>query len=88
MFAHFSGTLAGRLRLGRRPVGGGPRTERSGARPRPVCLRHVGLRGLGHESGDAGKPIVVNKPDTAAAQALNQVARLVAARISVINLEE
>jgi ATP-binding protein involved in chromosome partitioning len=40
------------------------------------------------ESGDAGKPIVVNKPETAAAQALNQVARLVAARISVINLEE
>jgi ATP-binding protein involved in chromosome partitioning len=40
------------------------------------------------EGGDAGKPIVVNKPDSAAAQALNQVARQVAARISVINLEE
>ena len=66
----------------------GPKTERSGARPCPVCLRHVGVRSLGLESGAAGKPIVVNKPDTAAAQALNQVARQVAARISVINLEE
>jgi ATP-binding protein involved in chromosome partitioning len=40
------------------------------------------------EGGDAGKPIVSHKPDTSAAQALNQVARQVAARISVINLEE
>ncbi len=40
------------------------------------------------EGGDAGKPIVVHKPDTLAAQALYQVARQVAARISVINLED
>jgi ATP-binding protein involved in chromosome partitioning len=40
------------------------------------------------EGGDAGKPIVINKPDSAAAQALNQIAQQVAARISVINLEE
>jgi hypothetical protein len=64
----------------------GPRTERSGARPRPVRLRHVGVRGLGLESGAAGKLIAVNKPDTAAAQALNQMVRQVAARISAINL--
>jgi ATP-binding protein involved in chromosome partitioning len=38
--------------------------------------------------GDAGKPIVLNKADAAAAVALNQIARQVAARISVINLEE
>jgi len=40
------------------------------------------------EGGDAGKPIVVNKAEAVAAQALNQIARQVAARISVINLEE
>ncbi len=40
------------------------------------------------ESGDAGKPIVANKAEAVAAQALNQIARQVAARISVINLEE
>lgn len=40
------------------------------------------------EGGDAGKPIVTHKPDSATAQALNQVAQQVAARISVINLEE
>jgi ATP-binding protein involved in chromosome partitioning len=40
------------------------------------------------EGGDAGKPIVTNKPDSTAAQALNQIAQQVAARISVINLEE
>jgi ATP-binding protein involved in chromosome partitioning len=40
------------------------------------------------EGGDAGKPIVVNKTEAVAAQALNQIARQVAARISVINLEE
>ena len=40
------------------------------------------------EGGDAGKPIVANKSDAAAAVALNQIAQQVAARISVINLEE
>ena len=40
------------------------------------------------EGGDAGKPIVANQADAVAAQALQQVARQVAARISVINLEE
>ena len=32
----------------------GPRTERSGARSRPECLRHVGVRSLGLESGAVG----------------------------------
>ena len=40
------------------------------------------------ESGDAGKPIAVKKAEAGAAQALNQIARQVAARVSVINLEE
>src|SRR5512135_900519 len=40
------------------------------------------------ESGDAGKPIVVNKADTLAAQSLKQVARQVAAGISVLNLAD
>jgi len=40
------------------------------------------------ESGDAGKPIVANRAEAVAAQALNQIARQVAARICVINLEE
>ncbi|HET7375350.1 MAG TPA: P-loop NTPase [Anaerolineae bacterium] len=40
------------------------------------------------EGGDAGKPIVSIKPDSAAAQALNQITQKVVARISVINLEE
>jgi PAS domain S-box-containing protein len=36
----------------------------------------------------ADNPLVSNKPDISAAQALNQVVKQVAARISVINLEE
>ncbi len=40
------------------------------------------------EGGDAGKPIVIHQAEAAAAQALQQVAGQVAARISVINLEE
>jgi ATP-binding protein involved in chromosome partitioning len=40
------------------------------------------------EGGDAGKPIVVSKPDSIAAQALNQIAQKVAAGISVLNLAE
>ena len=40
------------------------------------------------EGGDAGKPIVIGRPDSLAAQALNQIARKVAARISVLNLED
>ncbi len=40
------------------------------------------------EGGDVGKPIVSYKPESAAATALNQIAQRVAARISVINLEE
>lgn len=40
------------------------------------------------EGGDAGKPIVISKPDSIAAQALNQIAQKVAAGISVLNLQE
>jgi ATP-binding protein involved in chromosome partitioning len=40
------------------------------------------------EGGDAGKPIVINKPDAAAAIALNQITQQVTTRISLINLEE
>lgn len=36
--------------------------------------------------GDAGKPIVVDAPDSDAAQALRQLARVVAARVSVMTL--
>jgi len=36
--------------------------------------------------GDAGQPIVVAHPDSAAAGAIREVARLVAARVSVLNL--
>jgi ATP-binding protein involved in chromosome partitioning len=41
-----------------------------------------------HEGGDAGKPIVADKPDSAAGAALKAIAQQVAARISVINLED
>ena len=37
-------------------------------------------------SGDAGEPIVMAHPDSAAAQAIRDVARTVAARVSVLNL--
>jgi hypothetical protein len=40
------------------------------------------------QGGDAGKPIVISKPDSIAAQALNQIAQKVAAGISVLNLAE
>ena len=43
---------SGRLRLGGWPVGLSKKL--SGARPHPVCLRHVGLRGLGQESAAVG----------------------------------
>ncbi|MBE2224550.1 MAG: hypothetical protein IAF02_23630, partial [Anaerolineae bacterium] len=36
--------------------------------------------------GDAGEPIVVAHPDSAAGQAIKETARLVAARVSVLNL--
>lgn len=40
------------------------------------------------EGGDAGKPIVAGQPDSAAAAALKAIAQQVAARVSVINLED
>lgn len=40
------------------------------------------------EGGDAGKPIVVGKPESAAGVALKAIAQQVAARISVLNLED
>lgn len=38
--------------------------------------------------GDAGKPIVIGQPDSAAANSLNQIAQKVAAGISVLNLAD
>ncbi|HET7376468.1 MAG TPA: Mrp/NBP35 family ATP-binding protein, partial [Anaerolineae bacterium] len=38
--------------------------------------------------GDAGKPIVIGQPDSAAANSLNQIAQKVAAGISVLNLTD
>jgi ATP-binding protein involved in chromosome partitioning len=40
------------------------------------------------EGGDAGKPIVMGKPESAAGLALKAIAQQVAARISVLNLED
>ena len=37
--------------------------------------------------GDSGEPIVVAHPDSAAAVALRQIARDVAARVSVLTIE-
>ena len=65
--------------------GGG---QRMAQRLKVPFLGSVPLDPNVREGGDAGKPIVANKADAAAAVALNQIARQVAARISVINLEE
>ena len=51
-------------------------------------LDSVPLEPTAREGGDAGKPIVAGKADAVASVALNQIARQIAARISVINLEE
>jgi ATP-binding protein involved in chromosome partitioning len=40
------------------------------------------------EGGDAGKPIVVNQPDSPTAQMFKKIAGAVAARVSVLNLAE
>jgi ATP-binding protein involved in chromosome partitioning len=65
--------------------GGG---ERMSQRLQVPYLGSVPLDLNVREGGDAGKPIVSSQPDSLAATALNQIARQVAARISVINLEE
>jgi ATP-binding protein involved in chromosome partitioning len=65
--------------------GGG---QRMAQRLKVPFLGSVPLDPNVREGGDAGKPIVAGKADAAAAVALNQIAQQVAARISVINLEE
>jgi len=40
------------------------------------------------EGGDSGKPIVVSRPDSPAAQALRQIAEKVAARVSVAAMSD
>jgi ATP-binding protein involved in chromosome partitioning len=65
--------------------GGG---QRMAQRLKVPFLGSVPLDPTVREGGDAGKPIVAGKADAVAAIALNQIARLIAARISVINLEE
>ena len=65
--------------------GGG---QRMAQRLKVPFLGSVPLDPNVREGGDAGKPIVAGKADAVAAIALNQIARLIAARISVLNLEE
>ena len=65
--------------------GGG---QRMAQRLKVPFLGSVPLDPHVREGGDAGKPIVAGKADAVAAVALNQIARQIAARISVINLEE
>jgi ATP-binding protein involved in chromosome partitioning len=38
--------------------------------------------------GDSGQPVVVAHPDSEAAEALNEIARKVAARVSVLTLQK
>ncbi|WP_376791812.1 Mrp/NBP35 family ATP-binding protein [Thermoflexus sp.] len=40
------------------------------------------------ESGEVGRPVVITHPDSPAAQALRDIARQIAARVSVLNLSE
>jgi len=65
--------------------GGG---ERMAQRLQVPFLGSVPLDPSVREGGDAGKPIVVGKPGSAAGMALKAIAQQVAARISVLNLEE
>ena len=65
--------------------GGG---QRMAERLQVPFLGSVPLDPQVREGGDAGKPIVSSKPDSAAGAALRAIAQQVAARISLINLEE
>ena len=65
--------------------GGG---ERMAQRLQVPFLGSVPLDPQVREGGDAGKPIVADKPESAAGAALKAIAQQVAARISVLNLEE
>jgi ATP-binding protein involved in chromosome partitioning len=49
-------------------------------------LGRVGLDSRIRQGGDSGKPIVVDAPESATAQAFRTLARKIAARISVMNL--
>jgi len=40
------------------------------------------------EGGEAGRPVVIAYPDSPAAQALRAIAQQIAARISILNLQE
>lgn len=53
-----------------------------------VYLGSVPLEANVRIGGDAGEPIVIAHPDTAAAQELRRIARDVAARVSVITLQK
>ncbi len=65
--------------------GGG---ERMAQRLQVPFLGSVPLDPNVREGGDAGKPIVADKPDSAAGVALKSIAQQVAARVSVLNLED
>jgi len=65
-------------------AGGGQRLAEEAGVP---FLGIVPMDPLVRVGGDSGNPIVVAKPDSAAAQALLAIAKEVAARISVVALE-
>ncbi len=65
--------------------GGGEKTSK---RYNVPLLGHIPLDPSIREGGDTGKPVVVAEPDSAQARAITEMAGHVAARISVLDLEE
>lgn len=63
-------------------MGGGERAAQQLGVP---FLGRVPLERVVREGGDAGRPVVVTHPDSPAAQAVREIARTVAARISVMS---
>ncbi len=65
-------------------VGGGEKAAQELGVP---FLGRVPLDGEVREGGDAGRPVVATAPDSPAAQALRELARTIAARISVLSFQ-
>jgi ATP-binding protein involved in chromosome partitioning len=64
--------------------GGGQKIEREFSVP---LLGQVPVEIAVREGGDAGKPIVLERPDSEAARALMEIASKVAQRVSILNAE-
>jgi len=66
-------------------TGGGKRLASAAGVP---FIGSIPIDSAVREGGDTGQPIIVARPDSPAGKAMRSIAELVAARISVVNLQE